>query len=180
MTWIGVGGVALLAVIGVFGVIGSMLADDEPDDSAARSTQLGPAPAPAAPTTSAAPPPAAVAPFRPMPCHPAPQQIVAIINAAFVDGQHLEHAQAIDGPRATTIVGGNIFDAAGDKESSQDSWVVFNGGVYALSGDSRRRTLLPDGRDLEPIVWDWPEYNDAVGACVGDVERAENARGAGR
>ena len=178
MKWIGIGGLSLLALILIVGGLGAILADDQPKDSAAPITQLGPPPGP--PTTraatSTAPPPAAPAKME-LPCKPAPQTIVAIIDAAFIDGQHLKHAQSVEGPQAMTIVGGNIFDAAGIKESSQDSWVLFNGGVFALSGDARRQTLLPDGRDLDPIFWDWPQYNDAVGKCVGAVERTENAGG---
>jgi hypothetical protein len=70
------------------------------------------------------------------------------------------------------VVGGNIFDATGEKESSQDSWVMNSGIVYALTSDARRHTLLTDGRD---VLGDrWSEYNDAVGRCVGAVERAAN------
>jgi hypothetical protein len=104
-------------------------------------------------------------------CSPAPAAIVDMINAAFTNGEHLEHAQSVEAPKAVTFVGGNIFGADGTKASSQDAWLVSGGQVYALSSDARRRTLLPDGRDL---ATDWPTYSDEVGTCVGDVERAEN------
>lgn len=108
-------------------------------------------------------------------CHEAPQRIVDMIDAAFTDpGEHLEHAQAVDGPQSMVYVGGNIFDSTGQKVSSQDTWVMSNGQLYALTSDARRRTLLPDGRDLEAHYWTWTDYNDAVGKCVGALERAAN------
>jgi hypothetical protein len=108
-------------------------------------------------------------------CLPAPAAIVDIINANFTNGEHLEHAQSVHGTHAETYVGGNIVDTAGTKVSSQDTWVQSDGAVYALTSDARRYTLLPDGRRLETHFWDWTDYNDAVGKCVGDLERAQNA-----
>jgi hypothetical protein len=107
-------------------------------------------------------------------CDLAPGRVVDIINASFTNGEHLEHAQSVDGPKAVVFVGGNIFDATGTKVSSQDTWALSDGQVYALTSDARRHTLLPDGRDLPTMDWDWADYNDTVSKCVGDVERAEN------
>ncbi|MCV7173869.1 hypothetical protein H7I41_28500 [Mycobacterium manitobense] len=104
-------------------------------------------------------------------CTEAPTAIVDMINAAFTDGEQLEHTQAVNAPDATTYVGGNIFGADGTKASSQDTWLVSNGAVFAITSDARRRTLLPDGRDIDPA---WGQYNAAVYQCVGQVERAAN------
>lgn len=154
--------VALLVIVVM---IGSLSAEDRPAPSAGTSPATT---APVALPTMAAPPST---------CSDAPTAIVDIINASFTDGQHLEHAQAVTGPNSTTYVGGNIFDAAGVKESSQDTWVLSDGVVYAITSDARQRTTLPDGRDVEGIALEWPGYNDAVGACVGQLERAENQGG---
>src|SRR5690348_12022367 len=108
-------------------------------------------------------------------CEAAPQEIVDKINEAFTGGEHLEHVQAIEGPHAMTYVSGNIFTAAGVKESSQDTWVVYDGNVYALTSDARKRTTLQDGRDLPEHYNSWPQYNDQVSQCVGIVERAAHA-----
>ena len=118
--------------------------------------------------------PAPAGPAAMFTCKEAPSAVVEIINASFTNGEHLEHAQAVEGPQTMTYVGGNIFDPSGTKLSSQDSWVLSDGVVYALTSDARRHTVLLDGRDLEAHFWDWAEYNDAVGKCVGDVERAAN------
>lgn len=116
-------------------------------------------------------------PIAPMPtptvrCKDAPAGIVAMIDAAFTDGKHLENAQSIDLPKAMTIVGGNIVDPDGTRVSSQDSWLLSGGIVYALTSDARRRTMLPDGRDL--LYFDWTTYNDQVGTCVGQATKSAN------
>jgi hypothetical protein len=105
-------------------------------------------------------------------CVEAPSAIVEMINAAFTDGERLEHTQAVNAPNDMTYVGGNIFGADGTKESSQDTWLVSNGALHALTSDARRRTMLPDGRDVDPA---WGQYNAQVNRCVGQVERAANA-----
>lgn len=102
-------------------------------------------------------------------CDEAPARVVEMINAAFTNGEHLEHAQAVRGPNAMTFVGGNIYDAAGERVSSEDAWVLSNGAVYALTSDARRRTLLQDGRDLDQ---NWTQRVEPLGACVSRVARA--------
>lgn len=114
---------------------------------------------------------------EPLACHEAPSVIVETINAAFTNGEHLEHAQSVNGSHAETYVGGNIVDAGGTELSTQDSWVLSNGVVYALTSDARRHTTLPDGRDLKTHEFDWTDYNDGVGKCVGDAARAANRAG---
>ena len=83
-----------------------------------------------------------------------------MIDAAFMNGEHLEDAQALDGPQAVTYVGGNIIDADGQQESSQDTWLLFDTNVHALISDARRRTLLPDGRHRLGVDGTWTDYND--------------------
>ena len=73
-----------------------------------------------------------------------------MINAAFTNGQHLEHAAAIDGPQASTYVIGDITRADGQRENSSEAWVFREGVVYALTRNARRDTLFTDGRDLVP------------------------------
>lgn len=97
-----------------------------------------------------------------------------MVDASFTGGEHLEHAQAIDGPEDETYVAGNIFGPDGKKESSQDTWVLHGGVLYSLTSDARKRTLLPDGRDVAAVEFNWPEFTDKVNECVGAVERAEN------
>ena len=124
-------------------------------------------------------PPSMSASTAPAGCQDAPSRIVDIIDASLTDGEHLEHTQAIEGPHSTTYVGGNIFGANGMKVSSQDTWVLSNGQVYAITSDARQRTLLPDGRHVPLLRPDWGVYNAAVNTCVGQVERAENQRAGG-
>ncbi|CAN5396675.1 hypothetical protein BH09ACT8_BH09ACT8_45830 [soil metagenome] len=64
------------------------------------------------------------------------------------------------------------------KESSQDTWVLSNGQVYALTSDARSHTLLPDGRDLDTHFFEWTDFNDAVSKCVGDIEREPRIKAA--
>ncbi|AMS02187.1 membrane protein [Mycobacterium phage Pipsqueaks] len=102
-------------------------------------------------------------------CSEAPAKVVDVINASFTNGEHLENAQSISGPSGMVIVGGNITTPSGERVSSQDSWVMSDATVYALTSDARRHTMLPDGRQL---IDNWPEYNDAVGTCVGIATRS--------
>lgn len=97
-------------------------------------------------------------------CGEAPAKVLDVINASFTNGEHLENAQSIPGPSGMVIVGGNITAPGGDRVSSQDSWVMSNATVYALTSDARRHTMLPDGRRL---IDNWSDFNDAVGRCVG-------------
>lgn len=144
----------------------TLAADDIP--------RISPVPMPV-PSESPAPTITAV-PNTPIPaagpgCDEAPARIVALINAAFADGEHLENMQSVSGPSGTVIVGGNIVDATGTRISSADSWVMSGGAIYGLSSDARRHTLVPDGRD---VIGDWTTYNDAVGECVVAATRAAN------
>ncbi|MDM2398184.1 hypothetical protein PP613_04020 [Mycobacteroides abscessus] len=103
-------------------------------------------------------------------CREAPSRIVDIIDAQFTNGEHLTHAQSVDGTHAETFIGGNIF-RGNLKISSQDTWVLHNGVVYSLTSDARRHSMLRDGRN---IATDWSDFSAVVGECVGRVERAAN------
>lgn len=110
-------------------------------------------------------------------CYVPSTAMVDTINQLLTGGEHLEHAQAVDGPGNTTYIGGNIFDASGQKLSSQDTWVEAEGLMFSITSDARSRSAAPDGRKLAGIKLEWPTYNTAVNRCVGAVERAENAGG---
>ncbi|SKU38533.1 Uncharacterised protein [Mycobacteroides abscessus subsp. massiliense] len=53
-------------------------------------------------------------------CKEAPSRIVDIIDAQFANGEHLAHAQSVEGTHAETFLGGNIF-RGNLKVSSQDT-----------------------------------------------------------
>jgi hypothetical protein len=114
---------------------------------------------PAAPPPAAPPAPTTV--VEP-PCRAAPSGVVAAITAAFTDGEQLNNVQAVNAPQDMTYVGGNIT-RGGEVLSHADVWLVQHGKIYALSSDARRRTLLPDGRDVASAG---DEYGTAVQACV--------------
>lgn len=101
-------------------------------------------------------------------CKSAPTAVVAMINAAFTDGEELVNSQSVDGPDSMTYIGGNI-DKAGSRESSGDVWLLSDGVLYALSSDARRRTMLPDGRDLASAGDD---YGSELINCVGRADSA--------
>lgn len=119
---------------------------------------------PLTPTSTAEPVPAK--------CNEAPAVIVEMINASFTNGQHLEDAQALDGPDASTYVAGNIVRADGERDSSHEAWVFSGGVVYALTSNARRDTLFPDGRDLFPLFFgqDYAKLDN----CITNVTRARN------
>ncbi|MFC3964058.1 hypothetical protein [Nocardia jiangsuensis] len=133
-------------------------------------------------TTTPTPQPSAVAPQpsaavpTPPGCDPAPADAVASISAAFSDRSNmLADAYAITAPGGVVYIGGNIMQGT-TKVSSADVWAVRNGSVYSLSGDARRRTTLPDGRDaLDASAGD--DYGTKVQGCVTTAERARNRAG---
>jgi len=97
-----------------------------------------------------------------IPCKEAPSTIVSIINATFTGGEHLENTKSVIGLHDLVYVGGNIM-AGAQRASSGDVWVVQHGGIYSLSSDARKRTLLPDGRDLASAG---DQYGSAVIDCI--------------
>ncbi|WP_156161654.1 DUF732 domain-containing protein [Nocardia vulneris] len=94
----------------------------------------------AAPTTAPAP----TARGR---CQPAPDGVVSTINGAFKNSAYrLADVSAIQ-VGELLWVGGNIMNGA-TKVSSADVWISKGPVTYAISGDARRQTTLPDGRDV--------------------------------
>lgn len=106
-------------------------------------------------------------------CDETPARIVEMIDAAFTNGQHLEDVQALDGPRASIYVGGNIVNAAGERESSHNAWLYANGQIYALTKDARRDTLFTDGRDLAPADFFSDDFA-TLSDCITNLTRARN------
>lgn len=168
--WIGIGLVGAFVLVAVIGrlTVGTGADTAEPgigdvivDTTTARAAQ----------PPAAVPEPPSLPTAAPASCSDAPARIVQLIDASFTDGEHLDNAQSIDGPKGTVVVGGNITAASGERVSSQDSWVMSGGQVFTLTSSARRHSMLPDGRD---ILVDWSSYNDDVGECVGAVTRAAN------
>lgn len=115
-------------------------------------------------------PPVVSAPAAAAACDEAPARIVDIINASFTNGQQLGEGVALDGPKASTYVAGNIYTADGQRDSSHNAWVFQNGAVFALTKDARRDTMLADGRDLVPVDFfsgdDWSTLGDCIDAAA--------------
>lgn len=121
-----------------------------------------------------APPPTGVAAN----CSQPPSSVKELIDASFANDERLQDVFAVNGPDGIVYVGGNIMGDDGVKVSSADVWLVIRQpgsyDVYSLSGDARRRTLWPDGRDIASAG---DEYGTAVQDCVIKAERARNAGG---
>ncbi len=142
------------------------------DDAAAPTITKDPRPTvmsastarPAAPTTSA------------VNCDPAPDQYVVAINAAFSNSaETLADVFAVSAPGGLIYVGGNIMQGT-TKVSSADVWVARGASMFALSGDARKRTQLPDGRKLlNANAGDG--YGTVVQGCVTAAERNRNQSG---
>lgn len=126
-----------------------------------RTVLSGPTPAPAPPTLTPSSSPSNNGASAG--CEQVPPHIVDIINAAFTEDAHLSSPQAVNAPTGLIYVGGNIDDSSGNRVSNDDVWLVQNGAVFALSGDARRRTSLPDGRDYASAG---DEYGAAAQECV--------------
>lgn len=95
-------------------------------------------------------------------CIQAPPVLVEAINAAFTGGETIDNAQAVNAPSDMTYIGGNILSGT-EVISNRDVWLAQNGAIYALSSDARRRTTLPDGRDIASAG---DEYGGAVIDCL--------------
>ncbi|CKH13029.1 hypothetical protein PXH78_09280 [Mycolicibacterium smegmatis] len=96
-------------------------------------------------------------------CEEAPAKWVEAINWSFTKDEHLTDAKVVTTPDGALYIGGNIVDSSGTKVSSADVWLL-DGALWALSSDARKRTVLPDGRDLGVSAGD--EYGSAVQDCV--------------
>jgi hypothetical protein len=110
---------------------------------------------------------------EPSACADAPVTSVNEINSGFLAAnEYLMDIQAVVAGGATYI-GANIAGPGSTKVSSQDTWAVRIGQVYAITSDARSRTTFPDGRHVQGLE-SWPEANAALGQCVGALERARN------
>lgn len=121
----------------------------------------------AAPTTvtSTSAPPTSVAPS--VTCEPANAEAVATIEASLTGRATSlgETASGYDGDFHYVVA--NIYDADGTRISNADSWVIWNGTPFALSGSAREYSLLGDGRDLPGNPNAGREYiNDASVDCT--------------
>lgn len=118
--------------------------------------------------------PAALVPAVAVPavCVQPPAGVQQSIDASFSGGERLEDVFAVAGPGGLVYVGGNIVAVDGSKVSSADVWLVSDGAVFSLSGDARRHTPWPDGRDIASAG---DEYGTQVQDCVTGAERARNA-----
>jgi hypothetical protein len=107
-------------------------------------------------------------------CDEAPAVIIDMINAGFTDGQYLEDVQAVNGPKASTYIAGNVMSADGERDSSHEAWVYSDGKVYALTKNARRDSLFTDGTDLFPEFFS-DEYV-TLDNCITNVTRAKNGQ----
>lgn len=152
----------VIAAIAVFAAIAAIVEKTgDSEETAPTSTSLATARPTVSTTAAAAPTPQ---PVEYLPCQPAPATVVEIVNASFADGtSQLRNAQAVELPQAMTYIGADIYQGD-ERVSSQDRWLVSGGAVFAISPDARRRTLLPDGRDLLPM--DDYDERQSLDACV--------------
>lgn len=153
----------VIAAIAVFAAIAAIVEKTGDSEETASTSTSSATARPTVSTTAAAAAPTPQ-PVDPVPCQPAPPNIVEIINASFADGaSQLRNAQAVELPQAMTYIGADIYQGD-ERVSSQDRWLVSGGAVFAISPDARRRTLLPDGRDLLPM--DDYDERQSLDACV--------------
>ncbi|MCV7230647.1 hypothetical protein [Mycolicibacterium komossense] len=138
-------------------VVAVMLAGCGSTQRSEMPTSLAPHSEPPETSIAAAPPPPAAAP-----CSQAPAGFVDLINKSFTGGETLGNAQSVTGPKDMVYVGGNILHGS-ELISSGDVWLAQHGALYALSSDARKRTLLPDGRDLASAG---DQYGSALVDCV--------------
>ena len=96
-------------------------------------------------------------------CDTASPEVVDAITRAFTEAATLSSPQMVESPDGLVYVGGNIDSPAGERLSNDDVWLVKDGSLFALSGDARRRTSLPDGRGFASAG---DEYGTAVQECV--------------
>jgi hypothetical protein len=156
--YIGFTGVSLLVLFVIMGVV-VMLTDDEGEGRTEPSTLQAAPPPPRTPQYT--PPPTVAAPT--IPCKPAPDNLVAVINASFTDSsEQLVRAVSVEAPKDMIYIAGDI-EAAGRRVSSADVWMFQHGAMFALSSDARRRTIFADGRDFASAG---DEYGAAVQECI--------------
>ncbi|HEY9311637.1 hypothetical protein [Williamsia sp.] len=83
----------------------------------------------------------------------------------------LANLQALSAPGGLVYIGADIMRGE-ERESSQDTWVVEDDVVYALSSSANEFTVLPDGRDLLDVnISAGDEYGSALQNCVARVRQ---------
>ncbi|PZT93644.1 MAG: hypothetical protein DI630_26760 [Gordonia sp. (in: high G+C Gram-positive bacteria)] len=173
MLWVIGGLVALLVVVTA---VGAMFEDEDESDADSRAettadftyptgtTTLAPAAPPAVRTTITGP--------AQVPCETAPDAYVAVIEASLTDSSlSLANLQSLTAPGGLLYIGADIMRGE-ERESSQDTWVVDDDVVMALSSSANEFTILPDGRDLLDVtVSAGDEYGSALQNCVARVRQ---------
>jgi hypothetical protein len=112
---------------------------------------------------------------RPAVCQEAPAKIVDVINSGFTDGQHLEDAQALDGPDASTYVAGSIIRPDGSPDASYEAWIYLKGVAYVLTENARVLGRFREGRDVAPIDFYSDEY-ERLANCITNVGRLRDGK----
>lgn len=100
-------------------------------------------------------------------CLAAPGDLVAQIEQALDAGQYLSATAAVEAPDGTLYLGGDIMRAEDEaRVSSQDTWALVDGGLYAVSGSANEYSSLSDGRDV-PGISAGDDYGVALQECIG-------------
>ncbi|PVY28355.1 hypothetical protein [Williamsia muralis] len=173
MLWVIAGLVALLVVVTA---VGAPFEDDSDSDTASRAnvtpTDFS---YPTSTATLAPPPPAArttiTGPAQ-VRCKTAPDAYVAVIEASLTDASlSLANLQSLTAPGGLLYIGADIVRGE-ERESTQDTWVVEDDVVMALSSSANEFTILPDGRDLLDVtVSAGDEHGSALQNCVARVRQ---------
>ena len=162
--WITLGAVfGFLFFVGIIasavGGVESSSADDEAAETYTPPRTTTPLPpAPATPTRTRAP----------IVCDVAPDALVATIAGSLNDSSlSLGPAFSVYSRRdGLTYIGANIM-RGDERESSADVWIEDDGAIYSMSSSAREYSLLPDGRDLLPVlVSAGDEYGSQVQTCA--------------
>lgn len=160
--WIALGSV--FGFLFIVGIIASAVGGAEPssaDDEAAETytpRPTTPLPPPVTPTSTQAP----------IVCDVAPDALVATIAGSLNDSSlSLGPAFSVYSRRdGLTYIGANIM-RGDERESSADVWIEDDGAIYSMSGSAREYSLLPDGRDVLPVmVSAGDEFGSQVQTCA--------------
>lgn len=171
--WLIATGAVVVALAGyiTFSAITGFEPGEEDEPAAATTTAI--TPRVLAPTTQA-PPPAArsTQTVSQLPCEVPPELYVSMIEAMLIDSSlSLANLQALSAPGGLVYIGADIMRGE-ERESSQDTWVVEDDVVYALSSSANEFTVLPDGRDLLDVnISAGDEYGSALQNCVARVRQ---------
>lgn len=93
-------------------------------------------------------------------CTPADPDTIATVEVGLTgDADHLEMAFQEADPFGHVWISAHIYDAAGKRVSSSDTWVIIDGLPFAYTSSAREYSTWPDGRD-HPEVAPYPEVRD--------------------